>query len=490
MATPPAFFPVLPRNQWQKNTSLCQLCNVSFGTLGNRPHHCRSCGACVCAGCAPEMERPLAHGLVKTRICKRCVATELKPSTNAVEDATQRAQLHPQSDDPAHLDFFQALAAPSSGGSGGAHALSNSCDHLQLYGISASNASTDLQLDMSPRGYFGHNGGVTPRYDGNASISAGAKAAPFHAAEAEGTGRPTLTVGIPPLQADVLAGFGQVSPLSVTSGVRGARTSSQGTASPYATASGPNASGGGTGSGGGGGGPSGPGSGSGSGGAHYYGYPSTSASPHHMVSSRGSSTASGTPASSFGSNFESGAANGHSGSLSARGSGTVSGSGTSSGTGNQPMQGLMTPSASFTARACLNCGKNFFARPISASTVPSRDSSGRVTPSASFLTLPADSPVSASGPGSGSGAVPVGNAASTTFDILAAAHGGMHSARYGPGAFSPFGNGTGNGSGQGGSGGGGGGGCGPAQLEAQMCSRDCFTTYSLNSGHSSVLITR
>lgn len=43
---PPPWFP-------DRAIARCQMCAKSFGVL-RRKHHCRRCGRCVCATCAPS----------------------------------------------------------------------------------------------------------------------------------------------------------------------------------------------------------------------------------------------------------------------------------------------------------------------------------------------------------------------------------------------------------------------------------------------------
>ena len=59
-----------PRSQWQGDTEACALCNREFN-LSRRRHHCRVCGACVCASCSPH-ELRLTSERPAERHCSRC----------------------------------------------------------------------------------------------------------------------------------------------------------------------------------------------------------------------------------------------------------------------------------------------------------------------------------------------------------------------------------------------------------------------------------
>lgn len=59
--------------EWMPGTGGCLHCKRQFSWLGLREHHCRCCGAAVCASCAPH-ERLLPRGGYDTpvRICTPC----------------------------------------------------------------------------------------------------------------------------------------------------------------------------------------------------------------------------------------------------------------------------------------------------------------------------------------------------------------------------------------------------------------------------------
>jgi len=55
------------------NTPCCDLCGKAY-TLIRRPHHCRSCGSCICGACSHFLT-PVGGGrfVSRTRFCSRCV---------------------------------------------------------------------------------------------------------------------------------------------------------------------------------------------------------------------------------------------------------------------------------------------------------------------------------------------------------------------------------------------------------------------------------
>lgn len=65
---------------WAKNSRSCMLCKHRFSRLLPRRHHCRRCGRCVCAKCAPAANtRPILEWqiLKPVRHCKECYMSPL-----------------------------------------------------------------------------------------------------------------------------------------------------------------------------------------------------------------------------------------------------------------------------------------------------------------------------------------------------------------------------------------------------------------------------
>eukprot|EP01090_Pellita_catalonica_P015092 TRINITY_DN3991_c0_g1_i2.p1 TRINITY_DN3991_c0_g1~~TRINITY_DN3991_c0_g1_i2.p1 ORF type:complete len:216 (-),score=26.39 TRINITY_DN3991_c0_g1_i2:110-715(-) len=57
--------------KWEPNTYNCQIetCKVAFGYIYPRPHHCRSCGKCICDLCS-SLSGKVGEEIV--RICTKC----------------------------------------------------------------------------------------------------------------------------------------------------------------------------------------------------------------------------------------------------------------------------------------------------------------------------------------------------------------------------------------------------------------------------------
>ena len=58
------------------NTKACMLCKESF-TWMRRPHHCRSCGKCVCHSCSPT-KLEIRPGEGQERVCVSCYIVMVK----------------------------------------------------------------------------------------------------------------------------------------------------------------------------------------------------------------------------------------------------------------------------------------------------------------------------------------------------------------------------------------------------------------------------
>jgi len=58
------------------NTKKCMICHESFTWL-RRPHHCRSCGKCVCHSCSPTKSE-LRPGEGQVRVCVTCYVSLVK----------------------------------------------------------------------------------------------------------------------------------------------------------------------------------------------------------------------------------------------------------------------------------------------------------------------------------------------------------------------------------------------------------------------------
>jgi hypothetical protein len=80
-------WPVLASGQlpsaWQPNTPTCSMCNAELGKRHFRPrHHCRICGKCVCAACAPNFIA-LSNMKGPQRACTLCVSVNRTMASQA-----------------------------------------------------------------------------------------------------------------------------------------------------------------------------------------------------------------------------------------------------------------------------------------------------------------------------------------------------------------------------------------------------------------------
>lgn len=107
--------PGLQRVHWQPDTENCAKCGASFSLLFRR-HHCRACGACVCAGCSP-------HRVAGQRVCTPCAAAAASAGSKeraappaGLDTADTRAPLQAFSLQPATA----AVSSSSSSSSGAA----------------------------------------------------------------------------------------------------------------------------------------------------------------------------------------------------------------------------------------------------------------------------------------------------------------------------------------------------------------------------------
>lgn len=53
------------KSPWSPDTKSCERCHVVF-TVSRRRHHCRRCGMCVCASCAPKASNTLLQPCIAT----------------------------------------------------------------------------------------------------------------------------------------------------------------------------------------------------------------------------------------------------------------------------------------------------------------------------------------------------------------------------------------------------------------------------------------